>query len=65
VALAARVRAEENQGERSPRCAGQAIGGRFLATDARDRPGTAKRSLHPSNLLSCWQVPGYLLKKSA
>ena len=27
-----RVRAEENQGQRSPRCAGQAVGGRFLAT---------------------------------
>jgi hypothetical protein len=32
------VRAEDNQGERSPRCAGQAIGERFLATDA---PNTA------------------------
>src|ERR1700722_12465469 len=30
-----RVRAEENQRDRSPRCAGQAIWGRFLATDAR------------------------------
>jgi len=29
-----RVRAEENQGERSPRCAEQAGWGRFLATDA-------------------------------
>src|SRR5262249_29584695 len=27
------MRAEENQGERSPRCAGQASGGRFLATE--------------------------------
>jgi hypothetical protein len=26
------MRAEENPGEGSPRCAGQAIGGRFLAT---------------------------------
>jgi hypothetical protein len=32
-------------------------------TEARNLPGTAKRSLHSLNLLSRWHVVGYLLKK--